>query len=164
MLVRDERAGDREAVRRVNELAFGAKTEADLVEALHAARAVTLSLVAEDERGEVVGHILFSPVTIDGVEAAIGLAPMAVLPGQQRSGIGTALVRAGLERLERAGHRAVVVLGHPAYYPRFGFVPASRFGLVWRRGVDDEAFMALELVRGSLPPGAVLYRPELEAL
>jgi putative acetyltransferase len=155
--IRDEEPGDAPAVRRVNETAFAGPAEADLVEALHAAAAVTLSLVAVD-RGAIVGHILFSPVDLDGV---VGLAPMAVAPARQGAGIGSALVRAGLERLAAAGVAAVVVVGHPSYYPRFGFQPAARFGLRWEHGHDD-AFFALELVPGALAGGGVVrYRPEV---
>src|SRR4029450_3871793 len=89
---------------------------------------MTLSLVAELD-GTVVGHILFSPVTIEPAGTAIGLAPMAVLPGPQRRGGGGRLAREALELLRAAGPRAVVVLGHPEYYPRFEFIRASRFGL-----------------------------------
>jgi putative acetyltransferase len=136
------------------------------VDVLRAAGKVTLSLVAVLE-GKIVGHILFSTVTIDsaaGSTSAIGLAPMAVLPEHQRRGIGSMLVREGLDACRAAGHRAVIVLGHPEYYPRFGFVRASRFGLTWEHEVQDEAFMAIELVPGALAggPGVVRYQPEFE--
>lgn len=154
MKIREERDGDRDAVDRVNREAFGQPDEANLVQALHRAGVVSLSLVAEDDQGGVVGHILFSPVRItaaDGSEhGAIGLAPMAVAPGLQKGGIGSSLVRAGLEHLRDAGHRAVVVLGHPEYYPRFGFRPASSWGIRWEHEAPDEAFMALELEPGAL--------------
>jgi putative acetyltransferase len=168
LLIRPEGPGDHAAVRRVNELAFSGPDEASLVDALRAAGAVTLSLVAETE-GDIVGHILFSPVTIDtsaGTSAAVGLAPMAVLPERQGMGIGSRLVREGLAELGRRGHAAVIVLGHPAYYPRFGFEPASRFGLRWERECPDEAFMARELLPGALagPGGVVCYRPEFAAV
>jgi putative acetyltransferase len=155
-------------VRRVNELAFGRPAEAELVAALRSAGVATLSLVAV-RSGEVVGHILFSPVTIDtrgGARAAVGLAPMAVAPAWQRLGIGTALVRTGLVELRRRGHAAVVVLGHPQYYPRFGFERASRYGMRWEHDCPDEAFLALELVPGALgeSAGVVRYRPEFGAV
>jgi putative acetyltransferase len=145
--VRSERPGDVEAIRCANEAAFGGPLEARIVAALRRAGAVTASLVALVE-GAVVGHILFSPVTIrgEGTEGeAVGLGPMAVLPAFQRRGVGSALVRAGLAHLRAAGHRAVVVLGHPAYYPRFGFRRASELGLRWEHEAPDEAFMVLEL-------------------
>jgi putative acetyltransferase len=162
--VRPERATDSAALRRLNEAAFGRPDEADLVQALAAANAVTLSLVAEID-DELAGHILFSPVVLDpegGRSEVVGLAPMAVLPGRQRRGVGSALVRVGLDELRRRGFEAVVVLGHPDYYPRFGFTPASRFALRCEFACSDDAFMALALRRGGLtgPAGVVRYRPE----
>jgi putative acetyltransferase len=151
MQIRSERAGDVAAVRALNRMAFETIIEADLVDALRERADPTISLVADDG-GSIVGHIMFSPVTLLGHEdlMIMGLAPMAVLPGQQRRGIGSALVRAGLERCRQIGCHAVVVLGHAAYYPRFGFVPASRFDVGCEYDVPDEAFMALELQSGSL--------------
>jgi putative acetyltransferase len=162
--VRRERPDDVAAIRRVHEEAFGRPAEADLVDALRARGKATLSLVAV--RGErVVGHVLFSAVTIeagDEVTAALGLGPMAVLPAHQRAGVGSLLVRAGLEACRRAGHGCVVVLGHPEYYPRFGFVPAGRHGLAWEHPAPDEVFMVLEFRPGALTGagGIVRYEPE----
>ena len=150
--IRPERLEDCAAVRRVNELAFKGPNEAALVDALRAARAVVLSLVAV-EQGDIVGHILFTPVEIaSGSEsvAAVGLAPMAVLPSHQGRGIGSELVRQGLAELRRADHDIVVVLGHPEYYPRFGFRRASGYDVRWERAAPDEAFMLLELRSGAL--------------
>jgi len=100
--------------------------------------------------------------TISGV----GLAPVAVLPAHQRAGVGGRLVEEGLRRLREAGHGFCVVLGHPGYYPRFGFLPASDFGVRWERDVPDRAFMALELCPGALAghPGVVRYAPEFDGL
>jgi len=163
--IRREGPADSYAVRRVNDLAFGRPDEYQIVEALRTNGGVTLSLVAEAE-GEVVGHIMFSPVTIDGQYQAVALGPMAVLPEHQRRGIGSQLVQAGLDTLREEGHEALFVIGHLEYYPRFGFVPASRFGIRWERPVPDEALMALELKPGALAgkAGVVRYRPEFDML
>lgn len=178
MEIRTERPADRGAVRRVNELAFGGHGEADVVEALRDAvryrqreigrSAVTLSLVAV-EGDQVVGHIMFSPVTIEtscGPFDAVGLAPMAVLPAHQKKGVGTAMVRAGIERLKDGENTAVVVLGHPAYYPRFGFANASKYKIMWDKTAPDESFMALELEPGALKGkgGVARYRPEFDGV
>ena len=162
--IRREEARDRASVSLVNEIAFGRRGEAELVRALHEAGAVTLSVLAEVD-DKVVGHVLFSPVTIDGSItplASAGLAPLAVLPDYPRKGIGSRLVREGLDELLRLGGEGVVVLGHADYYRRFGFVPASRFGVRCEFDCPDEAFMALELRRGALlgRAGIVRYRPE----
>lgn len=166
LVVRDEAEGDRERIAAVERAAFEGAGEAELVDALRAAGALVLSLVALVD-GEIVGHVAFSPVTIEGsgpCASAMGLAPMAVVPAWQRRGVGARLVTEGLDRLRAAGHRAVVVLGHPEYYPRFGFERASRFGLRWEHPAPDAAFMALELVPGGLGgiAGIVRYRPEFE--
>ena len=158
--VRPERPSDRDAVRRVNEAAFGRSDEADLVDRLRQSEPRYLGLVA-DVGGEVVGHILFTSITLDAGVDVRGLAPMAVLPDRQRSGVGSALVRAGLSACRDDGAEAVVVLGYPAYYPRFGFRPASAFGITSEYDVPDEAFMALELADGALggASGVVRYSP-----
>ena len=151
MRIRPERAADIAAVRAVNRIAFETSTEADLVDALRAQAEPIISLVADDA-GSIVGHILFSPVTLSGHEELkiMGLAPMAVIPTEQRRGIGSALVRAGLERCKQLGCGAVIVVGHAEYYPRFGFVPASRFGIGCEYDVPDEVFMVQELEPGIL--------------
>jgi putative acetyltransferase len=166
--LRPEIAADHAEVRRVNELAFGRPAEADLVDAVRAAGAATLSLVAVHE-GRVVGHILFSPVTVaspSGDFVAVGLAPMAVLPEVQKQGVGSLLVRAGLDNLRRAGHEIVVVLGHPEYYPRFGFGRSRAHGIRWEHKAPDEAFMVMELRPGALGGrgGVVRYRSEFEGV
>ncbi|MBK9260615.1 MAG: N-acetyltransferase [Polyangiaceae bacterium] len=164
IFVRPEDARDIAAIREVNERAFERADEARLVDALRKANAMTASLVAEVD-GRIVGHVLFSPVHIDrGGERdmAVGLGPMAVVPEAQRRGIGTALVHAGIERMREAGHGAIVVLGHPSYYPRLGFAPARHFGLRWEVPGHDDAFFAMELRAGFLGArvGVVRYRAE----
>jgi len=160
--LRIERSGDEPGIHETNELAFGEPLEARLVDALRETPDY-LSLVATiDERA--VGHILFTPVTIEPAtdRRIAGLAPMAVRPEHQRSGIGGQLIRAGLEECRRIGYSAVVVLGHPEYYPRFGFVPAHTFGLTCEFPSPPEAFMAIELERGALKgtAGVVHYLPQ----
>jgi putative acetyltransferase len=162
MIVRDEHPRDRAAVRAVNLAAFDTSAEADLVDTLRAQAHPIVSLVAEVD-GEVVGHILLSPVTLDGHPELrlMGLAPMAVAPAHQRQGIGSALVRAGLERCRQLDIGAVVVLGHPSYYPRFGFAPSVRFGIRCEYEAPDEAFMLIELRPGCLRgmAGTVRFHP-----
>jgi putative acetyltransferase len=164
MIIRPEKPEDIPAIRIVNELAFGGAAEADLVDALRRNGKATISLVAEDD-GRVVGHILFSPVTIETSErelVGVGLAPMSVIPERQNQRIGSLLVEEGLRRCREDGHRFVVVLGHPNYYPRFGFVPAGRFGIKSEYDVADEVFMVMELREGALREcaGMVKYQPE----
>ena len=146
MLIRAEREEDRVAVRVVNESAFETSAEANLVAALRQQARPLISLVAE-EAGAVFGHIMFSPVVLPEHPelAMMGLAPMAVAPEHQGKGIGSALVREGLARCRQLGCTAVVVLGHPEYYPRFGFTPSIRFGIDSEFDVPEEVFMAMEL-------------------
>jgi putative acetyltransferase len=150
MSIRRERERDIPAVRAVNVAAFGSPTEADIVDMLRPMAGV-ISLVAEED-GELTGHIMFSPVRVAGAPTlrAMALAPMAVAPRCQRNGIGSALVREGLEECRRAGADAVFVVGHPSYYPRFGFTPAGALGFTCEFDVLDEAFMAVPLVAGAL--------------
>jgi len=161
--VRFERPLDAAAVREVNDEAFGSPIEARIVESLRGAPDC-ISLVAT-RNGLVIGHILFTPVSLEpavGVRVA-GLGPMAVRPEDQRAGVGGQLIRAGLDACRQHGYSAVVVVGHPAYYPRFGFEPAHTRGLTLRDfDVPEDVFMVIELdaaVRDRLK-GAVRYRSE----
>lgn len=160
--IRDERPDDREAVYALHVSAFPTAMEARLVDTLRDTTDPCVSLVAEAD-GEIAGHILFTPVSLDdaGSTLIMGLAPMAVVPERQRSGIGSALVYAGLDRCRNIGSGAVVVLGHPAYYPRFGFEPASRYGVGCEYDVPDEVFMLIELAPGCLEgvAGTAKYDP-----
>ena len=160
--VRPETPADREAVRRVNRLAFGRDDEAALVDALRDRGYARLSLVAE-VGGSVVGHVLFSDlpiVTAGGTVAALALAPVAVEPEYQKRGVGAALIRAGLAACREAGHRVVVVLGHADYYPRFGFSAKLAEALSSPFSGRD-SWMAAELVPGALDGvrGWVQYAP-----
>ena len=164
MIIREEQSDDVHAIRRVILEAFDGAAEADLVDKLRANGKLTVSLVAELE-DQVVGHILFTEVTIDDAHRrpkALGLAPMAVLSEFQRKGVGSALMRRSLERCRELGHDAIVVVGHPEYYPKFGFLPASRYGLRCEYDVSDDVFMALELRAGGLQGRGELvrYQPE----
>lgn len=165
MEIRPETLDDAPAVRRVNEVAFGHPDEADLVDRLRDRAGSYLAFVAVDE-DEVIGHIAFTPVTVDPpgpAFSALGLAPMAVVPGRQRGGVGSALVREGLAACRAAGVDAVFVLGHPDYYPRFGFEPAAARGIGNEYGAPAEAFMVLELAADALSgvTGTARYDPAL---
>ena len=149
--IRQEYPPDRDAIWRVNQEAFGGSAEADLVDALRNGGFAAVSLIAEVD-GRIVGHIMFSEVTIQTNKVPfeiLSLAPMAVLPRFQRQGIGSALVEAGIEECRKLGYSSIVVLGHPEFYPRFGFSSdlASRLSCPFGSG---EAWMALELVPGAL--------------
>lgn len=168
-LIRDERPEDQAAVRFVNELAFGRPGEADLVDTLRSSCPDALSRVAIDG-DTVVGHIMFTPVVVDTrgrLVIGMGLGPMAVRPSHQGHGISTALVRQGIEELRTRACAFVVVVGHPAYYPRFGFELASRRGLrsQWP-GMPDEAFMVIVLDEGAMKgvTGVAQYRVEFDAV
>lgn len=159
LIIRPERPADREAIAELNRAAFGGAEEAELVDRLRDGPKPIISIVATDG-ADVVGHIMFSPlaVEIDGRRPIVlALAPMAVAPDRQRSGIGSRLVRAGLHAAREAGAEAVFVLGHRAFYPRFGFsaVLAARF----KAAYSGPSFMALELVPGALAGsgGTVTY-------
>jgi putative acetyltransferase len=165
--IRLETPYDISGIRRVNELAFGRPDEADLVDALRRGVASTISLVAV-EAGEVIGHVYFSPVRVDSEGAsfdAVALGPMAVLPDRQNAGIGSALVREGLDECRRRGERVVFVLGHPNFYPRFGFRPSRPLGIDCEYDVPAEVFMVAELEPGALAgrTGTVRYAPEFGA-
>lgn len=168
LVIRDQQPDEVPAIRTVLLAAFPTAEEADLVDRLREHCPSYLGLVALDSDA-VVGHVVFTPVTLQtarGIVEGYGLAPLAVHPDHQRRGIGAALVEEGIRRLRAGGCPFVVVLGHPEYYPRFGFVPASRHGVrcQWEQ-VPDEAFMILVFGRAGLASGGVArYRPEFEPL
>lgn len=161
MRIRAESAGDATRIWLVNAAAFPDNTEANLVDRLRQ-RTTCISLVATGG-DDVVGHILFTPVELEGhAELSVaGLAPMAVLPEEQNRGIGTQLVQEGIRRCRDRAIDAIVVLGHKHYYPRFGFVPASRYAIKSEFDVPDDVFMILQLTPGGLDgvSGLVRYDP-----
>ena len=165
MIIRQEKTEDINDIREVNEKAFGKPQEANIINNLRRNCDELLSLVAV-ENEKIVGYILFSPAIIDGKHGIIkgmGLAPMAVLPEKQRQGIGSELVKIGIEYLKETKYLFIIVLGHPEYYPRFGFEPASRYRIKsqWE-GVPDNAFMILWLDKTMMDKvsGVAKYRDE----
>lgn len=163
-MIRPERQADISTIERIQQLAFEQPSESELVKALRNKGAATLSLVAETD-GQLTGHILFSPVTIEGCEQSVrtlGLGPLAVLPTHRGKGIGSQLIRQGLEQCRLDGWQIVVLVGEPDYYSRFGFIPALPQGLKCEFNVPPEAWMVCELQNGALAStkGLVRYDPE----
>lgn len=168
MNIQFEKPGDIDAVRDIYLAAFHTRAEADLVDALRQSGIPLISLVAH-ERGRIFGHLMFSPVTLDpevpGMAIA-GLAPMAVIPEHQNEGLGSMLVAQALNFCRAEGYHAVVVLGHPEFYPRFGFVPSVDFGIQWEHDVPESVFMIQELVPGTLAghKGIIRYHRVFDSL
>jgi putative acetyltransferase len=163
--IREEQHQDIHVIREVNIQAFGQNQEADLVDTIRQSCNDLISLVAVAQN-TIVGHIFFSPVTIESKAKktilGMGLAPMAVLPAFQRQGVGTELVRDGIARVRKKGLPFIIVLGHASYYPRFGFEPASHYGIRCEWEVPDTAFMILLLDESQMHDSAGLarYLPE----
>ena len=162
--IRPEQPSDAPAIRAIHVASFPTDAEARLVDLLREASNLSVSLVAE-VRGEVVGHVAFSPVRVASGRVGAGLAPVAVLPSHRRQGAAALLVRAGLAECRSAGLRWAVVLGDPAYYSRFGFEPAPDFGLSDEYGGGTN-FQVIPLVPGGVPSsdGLVWYAPQFLAL
>jgi putative acetyltransferase len=170
--LRLERPEDTAEIRDVHRRAFGRGEEAGLVDAIRGVDAAVLSMVSAEPRGSgadagtIVAHVLYTRVTVAGeagdYTSLVGLAPVAVLPSYQGRGIGTMLIEASLEHLRDQGHAAVVVVGDPRYYGRFGFLPGNRWGLRWEGPGGNEVFMVAELTPGALAEikGVVRFRPE----
>ncbi len=154
IVIRPETENDYPLIAHINNLAFEQNNEGLLIEKLRDTPDFIseLSLVAE-YRDEILGHILFHPILINDGKSqypSLALAPMCVRPDFQKKGIGGKLVKEGLKRAKKLGYDSVIVLGHPKYYPKFGFIKASKFGIRAPFDVPDEAFLALELVEGAL--------------
>jgi len=163
--VRDENPGDLAAIHALNKLAFGQEQEANIVDALRQNGAARLSMVAI-VNGRIVGHIMYSPITIAGELEGAALGPMGVLPEYQNKGIGSELVKTGNARLKREGCPYIIVLGHAEYYPRFGFKPASTFGVTCEWEVPDDVFMLLVLDEAKMRgvSGKSQYRTEFSSV
>ena len=163
--VREERAGDVAAIRDVNKCAFGQDQEGNIVDALRSNGAALLSLVAA-LNGRVVGHIMYSPISVGDEVTGAALGPMAVLPEHQRQGIGSKLIETGNRKLQDAGCPFIIVVGHANYYPRFGFRPASIHGIKCEWEVPDDVFMLLVLDQAKMRAvsGLAKYRHEFSTV
>jgi putative acetyltransferase len=163
--IREERPDDIAAVRDLNRRAFGQDQESNIIDALRANGAALLSLVATvDDR--VVGHIMYSPLSVGDNVSGAALGPMAVLPEHQRQGIGSKLIEAGNRKLKDAGCPFIIVVGHADYYPRFGFRPASEHGIKCQWEVPDDAFLLLVLDQAKMESvsGLATYRHEFSSV
>lgn len=168
MIIRVEEPSDIDKIWQLNSDTFETNIEANLINALRISGCEFLSLVAETD-GNIVGHILFTPVelTNDKHDLKIaGLAPMAVSTQYQKKGVGSKLVDAGLEYCKSKGYDAVVVLGHPTYYPKFGFVPSVKYDIKSEYDVPDNVFMILELMPKVLKGhnGIIKYHDEFNSV
>lgn len=163
--IREEHPRDVTAIRDMHKRAFGQDQEGNIVDALRSNGAVLLSLVAI-LNGRVVGHIMYSPLSVGDEVTGAALGPMAVVPEYQRQGIGTKLVEAGNQNLKDAGCPFVIVLGHANYYPRFGFRPASTHGIECGWEVPDNVFMLLALDQTKMQgvSGLAKYRHEFSSV
>lgn len=167
--IRSETILDYDSIRNVNIQAFKQENEAKLVDAIRNSIYFIpeLSLVAETKKGEIVGHILFSEIFIENDQQewhTIGLAPMAVLPSHQNEGIGSLLVEEGIKRCKELGHTHIAVLGHPNFYPKFGFKKSKIFNIEAPFPVPEEVFMVMELEQDALSGinGKVKYPPAFQ--
>ena len=163
--IREERADDVAAVRNMNRRAFGQDQESNIVDALRANGAALLSLVAT-VNDRVVGHIMYSPLSIGGNVTGAALGPMAVLPEHQRQGIGSKLVKVGNQKLKDAGYPFIIVVGHADYYPRFGFKRANEHGITCEWDLPDDVFMLLVLDQAKMKSvsGLATYRHEFSSV
>lgn len=157
-MIRHARPADHAAIRAVVEAAFHQTDEADLVEKLRAGGDMMFELV-EEEDGEVVGHILYSRLWADSVNLYAALAPLSVIPARQKTGVGKRLTQASIETAKDFGAHAIIVLGHPEYYPKFGFSRGAA-AHVKSPYSDSPAFMALALEEGALDAPVLVAYPD----
>lgn len=168
IIITEENESDFDQVWNLNVKVFGREDEAKLVNMLRNSGISYISLTAK-KNNKILGHILFTPVKLIGNNKNLkimGLGPMAVKPGYQRKGIGTKLILAGIDACKNKGYDAVVVLGHPEYYPRFGFVPSSNYGITCEYDAPAEAFMIMELTNSALKEntGTIQYHEAFNAV
>jgi len=163
--IREERPDDVAAIREVNRSAFGQDQESNIVDALRTNGAALLSLVAT-VNDQVVGHIMYSPLTVGENLKGVALGPMAVVPEYQRQGIGTKLIETGNRKIKDGCHPFIIVVGHAEYYPRFGFRPASEHGIKCEWDVPHEVFMLLVLNEAKMQgvSGMAKYRHEFSTV
>lgn len=163
--IQEELPDDIPAIRELNQRAFGQDQEANIVDALRSNGGCLLSLVAI-VNDRLVGHIMYSPLSVGSEITGAALGPMAVLPEYQRQGIGSQLVEAGNQKLNDAGCPFIIVVGHPEYYPKFGFTPANAHGITCEWEVPDNAFMLLVLDQMKMQgvSGSAKYRPEFSSV
>ena len=163
MNIRNEELNDHDAVYAVNDAAFETNAEADLVDRLRKQAKPNISLVCEQDL-KIVGHIMFTPVSLSDAPLAkiMCLAPVAVHPDYQHQGIGCALIEKGLSLCQEMGYGTCVVLGHPDYYPKFGFEPSAKFNIKCEYDVPEDVFMVIELAPDYLNnmKGVIYFHPE----
>jgi putative acetyltransferase len=161
ILIKEERASDFQQIAEINNQAFNRDVEGKLVELLRKADCEIISLVAEVNK-QIVGHIMFSPVEIENKTEGMILAPIAVLPEFQKKGIGAKLIKKGAEEVKSKNYSIIILFGHPEYYPKFGFAPASRYGLKSKIEAPDEVFMALNFSDKNWKNSLIKFRPEFD--
>jgi len=163
--IREERPADVAAVREVNRRAFEQERESNIVDALRANGGALLSLVATIH-DQVIGHVMYSRVSVGDMVNGAALGPMAVLPEHQRQGIGTRLIDTGNQKIKDAGYPFIIVVGHAEYYPRFGFRPAGKYGIKCEWDVPEEVFMVLMLDAAKMQgvAGLAKYRDEFSTI
>jgi len=163
--IREERPADVAAVREVNRRAFEQERESNIVDALRANGGALLSLVATIH-DQVIGHVMYSRVSVGDMVNGAALGPMAVLPEHQRQGIGTRLIDTGNQKIKDAGYPFIIVVGHAEYYPRFGFRPAGKYVIKCEWDVPEEVFMVLMLDAAKMQgvAGLAKYRDEFSTI